>query len=213
MVVFDCRIMAFTATRRPKPPETRNMLNPLPAALVAASVALGGPESAEAPAPSAYVLNHTMKNIDGIDTDLAQFKGKVVLMVNVASECGYTQQYKGLQKLFAEKKDQGFVVLGFPANEFGGQEPGSNADIKAFCTGTFEVTFPMFSKISVKGANQHPLYKQIAAQPAPIGGDPKWNFTKFLIDKSGNVVNRYEPSTAPDDAKLRARIEELLAAK
>lgn len=158
-----------------------------------------------------YVLGYTMKDIDGNDVDLAQFKGKVILMVNVASKCGYTPQYVGLEKLFKEKGPKGFVVLGFPANDFGEQEPGSNSDIKTFCSSKYNVTFPMFSKISVRGDEQHALYKQLAAQPKPIGGEPGWNFTKFLIDRNGNVVGRFDSKTKPDDVVLQKKIEELLS--
>jgi glutathione peroxidase len=190
----------------------------LVAALGAGVMIAAGPDAPaasapEKPATSPYVLGYTLKDIDGKDTDLAQFKGKVVLMVNVASKCGYTPQYKGLEKLYSEKKDAGLVILGFPANEFGGQEPGDESTIKKTCHDTYHVTFPMFSKISVKGNGQHPLYKQLAAQPAPVGGDPKWNFTKFLVDRAGNVVARFDSSVTPEDKAMRAKIDELLAAK
>lgn len=160
-----------------------------------------------------YVLGFTLKDIDGKDHDLAQYKGKVVLMVNVASQCGYTAQYETLQKLYAAKKDAGLVVLGFPANNFGSQEPGSEADIKQFCSSKFNVTFPMFSKISVKGDDTHPLYKKLAEQPKPVGGEPGWNFTKFLVDRSGHVVARYDSKVKPDAKDLTTKIDELLAAK
>ncbi|MFM9957550.1 MAG: glutathione peroxidase [Phycisphaerales bacterium] len=182
-----------------------------PQAEAPAAGAPGGASDKPA-AASAYVLAHTLKDIDGNDVNLESFKGKVVLMVNVASKCGYTPQYKGLQELYEKKKDAGLVILGFPANEFGGQEPGSEADIKQFCHDTYKVTFPMFSKISVKGEKQHPLYKQLASQPAPVGGDPKWNFTKFLVDREGNVVARFDSRVAPDDRKLTDKVDELLAA-
>lgn len=159
-----------------------------------------------------YVLGYTMNRIEGTSEDLAMYKGKVVLIVNVASQCGYTKQYGGLEKLYESKKADGFVILGFPANEFGKQEPGSNAEIKEFCSAKFNVTFPMFEKIAVKGEGVAPLYKQLAAQPAPIGGEPKWNFTKFLVDKSGNVVARYDSAIKPDDKALVAKIDELLKA-
>ena len=159
-----------------------------------------------------YVLGFTMKSLDGKDVDLASFKGKVVLMVNVASKCGLTPQYEGLQKLYADKKDKGFVILGFPANNFGSQEPGTDKEISEFCTSKYNVTFPMFSKISVKGDDTHPLYKKLIGQPAPIGGEPKWNFTKFLVDRTGHVVARFEPKTKPDDAAVIAKIDELVAA-
>jgi len=160
-----------------------------------------------------FVLGFKMKRIEGAEEDLATYKGKVVLIVNVASKCGYTPQYEGLEKLYESKKDKGFVILGFPANEFGKQEPGTNEEIKEFCTSKYSVKFPMFEKIVVKGDGVAPLYKKLAAQPAPIGGEPKWNFTKFLVDKKGNVVARYEPKVAPDDEKLSKKIDELLSAK
>lgn len=164
-------------------------------------------------AVDAQVLSFNMKDIDGKDVNLAQYKGKVVLMVNVASKCGYTPQYKGLEKLYRDNKDKGFVILGFPANNFGGQEPGTDKEIKAYCSSTYDVTFPMFSKISVKGEDQNALYKKLAGQPKPIGGDPQWNFTKFLVDKSGNVVARFDSNVKPEDTKLKAKITELLDQK
>ncbi len=166
--------------------------------------------------PSAYVLDHTMKLIDGTPKNLTDYKGQVILIVNTASKCGFTPQYAGLQKLYADKKDQGLVILAFPANDFGRQEPGTNAEIKEFCTGddsSFKIQFPLFEKISVRGADAAPLYRQLAAQPAPIGGEPKWNFTKFLVDRSGNVVGRFESAIKPDDKNLLARIDDLLKAK
>ena len=164
-------------------------------------------------AVSPYVLGYSMKRIDGTEESLEAYKGKVVLMVNVASKCGYTKQYDGLEKLYKDKKDAGLVILGFPANNFGQQEPGSNTEIAEFCKSKFNVTFPLFEKISVMGADQHALYKQLAAQAAPIGGDPKWNFTKFLVDRTGNVVGRFDSKIAPDNADLNKRIDELLAKK
>jgi glutathione peroxidase len=167
------------------------------------------------PTPAAtdpYVLGFTMNRIEGTSEDLAMYRGKVVLIVNVASQCGYTKQYAGLEKLYESKKGDGFVILGFPANEFGKQEPGTNAEIKEFCAAKFNVSFPMFEKIVVKGAGTAPLYKKLAAQPAPIGGEPKWNFTKFLVDRNGNVVARYEPAVKPDDKDMVKKIEDLLKA-
>jgi glutathione peroxidase len=164
----------------------------------------------------AAVLAFKMKRLDGTEEDLSIYKGKVVMIVNTASKCGLTPQYTALEKLYESKKDKGFVILGFPANEFGSQEPGTNADIKEFCSGEksqYHVTFPMFEKIVVKGKGVAPLYEKLIAQPAPIGGEPKWNFTKFIVDKSGNVVARFEPRTAPDDAAVIKKIDELLEAK
>ncbi len=184
---------------------------PKPAAPAPAEPKPADPKPAEAVDP--YVLGFTMKDIDGKDQNLEQYKGKVVMIVNVASRCGYTPQYKSLQKLYDEKKDKGFVILAFPANNFRGQEPGSDADIKQFCSDQYKVTFPLFSKISVKGEDQHPLYKKLSSQPKPIGGDPQWNFQKFIVDRDGNVVARFDPKTDPMDTTLVKRIEDLLAAK
>lgn len=151
-----------------------------------------------------------MNMIDGTPKSLSDYKGKAVLIVNVASKCGYTKQYAGLEALYKAKKDAGLIILGFPANNFGGQEPGTNKDIAAFCERDFGVTFPLFEKISVKGDDQDALYKTLASQPAPVGGDPKWNFTKFLVDRQGRVVARFEPAVAPDDAELLKQIDAAL---
>ena len=166
------------------------------------------PPKADKPATASdpYVLGYKLKDIDGKDQDLAQYKGKVVLMVNVASKCGYTKQYAGLEALYQARKEQGFVILGFPANNFGSQEPGSNQEIKQFCTSNYGVTFPMFEKISVVGQDQHPLYQRLSQE----GGPPSWNFTKYLVDRQGRVVARFDPGTRPDDPALLARIDELL---
>lgn len=170
----------------------------------------GTPEKQEAAPASPYVLGYTLKDIDGKDVDLSQYKGKVILFVNVASKCGYTPQYAGLEKLYKEKMGKGFVILGFPANNFGEQEPGSDAEIKSFCSSKYNVSFPMFAKISVRGEDAHPLYKQIAAQAKPVGGDPQWNFTKYLVDRNGNVVAKFDPKVKPDDVTMNRRIDELL---
>lgn len=159
------------------------------------------PDAVE-PRDPAYVLGHTMRLIDGTEKKLAEYEGKVVLMVNVASKCGLTPQYEALEKLYREHKDDGLVVLGFPANNFGNQEPGTNAEIYEFCTGRYDVTFPMFEKISVKGEDRHPLYTQLAKQPEPIGQEPEWNFAKFLVGRDGRVVARFASRTAPGDEKL-----------
>jgi glutathione peroxidase len=182
-----------------------------------AAAPAGEPEAKPAPAPvesvSPQVLTHAVKRIDGSEENLSVYKGKVVMIVNTASKCGLTPQYEGLQKLYEQKKDAGLVILGFPANDFRRQEPGTNAEIAEFCSSKFNITFPMFEKIAVTGKDQHPLYKQLTAQPAPIGGEPKWNFTKFLVDRQGNVVARFEPRVKPDDPDLVKKIDELLAAK
>jgi len=179
---------------------------------------VGVPEGSRASASDPrYVLGFTVKDIDGQDVDLTRFAGKVVIMVNVASKCGFTSQYEGLEKLYSQNKDKGLVVLGFPANNFNGQEPGAESVIKEFCSSKFGVTFPMFSKVSVKGDDAHELYRALASQPVPIGGAPKWNFTKFVVDRSGNVVARYDAARenvgkADLEKDLLKKVSELLAA-
>ena len=158
------------------------------------------------------VLEYTMKSIDGKPAPLAAYKGKVVLLVNVASRCGYTPQYEGLETVYRKYKDQGLVVLGFPANNFGGQEPGTDEEIKTFCSSKYNVTFPMYSKISVKGADKAPLYQFLtdpAANPS-TGGEIKWNFTKFLVDKNGKVIARFEPAVTPESPNVTGAIEKAL---
>jgi glutathione peroxidase len=150
----------------------------------------------------------TMKTLDGKNRSLADFRGHVLLVVNTASECGYTPQYAGLEALHERLKGRGFAVLGFPSNDFGAQEPGTDAEIATFCSTKFGVTFPMFSKITVKGAAKHPLYAFLTQ--APPAGEVKWNFAKFLIGKSGAVLGRFDSSVAPDDPKLAQAIEAAL---
>lgn len=159
------------------------------------------------------VLDFTLKNIDGKDAALSQYKGKVFLMVNVASKCGLTPQYTQLQALYGKYNAKGFEILGFPANNFGSQEPGSEAQIKEFCSTKYQVTFPMFSKISVKGADIAPLYDWLVnKQPnEKLRGEIKWNFNKFLVNKKGEVIARFEPKTAPDAPDVIAAIEKALA--
>jgi glutathione peroxidase len=162
------------------------------------------------PALGRSPLTGEMKTIDGSTVDLADYQGKVVLVVNVASRCGYTGQYAGMQKLYDDYKDRGFVILGFPANDFGAQEPGSDAQIAEFCSSKYGVTFPMFSKISVKGAGKAPLYA-VLTESADPQGEVSWNFEKFLIGKDGAVVGRFKSGVAPADDKLVAAIEAELA--
>jgi len=158
------------------------------------------------------IYDFTMKDIDGKNVNLAEFRGKVVLVVNVASRCGFTPQYEGLQKLYLKYQQQGFVILGFPANNFGFQEPGTNAEIKSFCSAKYNVTFPIFSKISVKGDDIDPLYKYLTdkASDPQYGGDIKWNFNKFLIDRKGYIVARFEPPVKPDSDQMVQAIEKAL---
>ena len=169
---------------------------------------------APATQPAQSPLTFTMKDIDGKAYDLAQLKGKVVMIVNVASKCGLTKQYAGLQKLYDQYKDRGFVIVGFPANNFGGQEPGSEEEIKQFCSTKYNVTFPMMSKISVKGENQHALYDLLTHKtPQEFRGEIGWNFTKFLVDRNGQVFARFASKTTPEDEKLVAAVEKALAAQ
>jgi glutathione peroxidase len=171
-------------------------------------------EPTKAPA-QASVLDFKVKDIDGKDADLSKYKGKVVLIVNVASKCGNTPQYTALEALYKKYHDQGFEIVGFPANNFGAQEPGTNEQIKEFCTGKYDVTFPMMSKISVKGADKHPLYAFLTEGKAgdEFKGDIEWNFTKFLVDRNGNVIGRFFNRTKPDAPQVVATIEKALAAK
>ena len=154
-----------------------------------------------------------VKDIDGKDTKLDAYKGKVVLIVNVASKCGLTPQYKSLEALYQKYKDKGLVVLGFPCNQFGSQEPGTNEEIKEFCSSKYSVTFPLFDKIDVNGEKRHPLYVALAGKESPFPGDIKWNFGKFLIGQDGKILKRFESRTAPDAAEVTEAIEAALAAK
>ncbi len=158
-------------------------------------------------------LNFTMKDIDGNEKNLADYRGKVVMLVNVASKCGNTKQYAALEKLYEKYKDQGLVVVGLPANQFGGQEPGSEAEIKEFCTSKYNVTFPMMAKIIVKGEGKHPLYKYLTEQPTAgdFAGEIEWNFQKFVVDRSGQVFARFAPKLSPEDPSVVAAIEKALA--
>jgi glutathione peroxidase len=160
----------------------------------------------------ASALDYTMKSIDGKPSPLAAYKGKVILMVNVASKCGYTPQYEGLEATYRKYKDQGLVILGFPANNFGGQEPGTDEEIKTFCSTKYNVSFPMFSKISVKGEDKAPLYQFLTDAKAnpTTGGEIKWNFTKFLIGKDGKVISRFESAAKPEGPEITGAIEKAL---
>jgi len=180
--------------------------------LIAAAATHGAADARAAEAAGGTtVLDRTMKRLDGSEQNLADYKGKVVLVVNVASKCGLTPQYDGLEALYRRYKDKGFVVLGFPANDFASQEPGTDKDIAEFCRSTYGVEFPMFSKITVKGAGMHPLYQELTSQPPPIGGEVKWNFQKYLLDRSGKVVAKFEPQVNPEDPSLVQRVEQLLS--
>jgi len=186
--------------------KTRSFLALGAAVLVASTV------SAESPGAE-KLQAIPLKDIDGKTTSLKDYAGKVLLIVNVASKCGYTPQYKGLEELHQKYSAKGFSVLGFPCNDFGGQEPGTAAEIKTFCSTKYSVTFPLFEKLHVKGAEQHPLYAALTGKSSPVPGDVKWNFGKFLIGKDGKILKRWDSKTTPDDAELAAAIEAALAAK
>ena len=154
-----------------------------------------------------------LKDIEGKATTLKPYEGKVLLIVNVASKCGFTPQYEGLEALWQKRKEQGFAVLGFPCNDFGSQEPGSEEDIRKFCTTNFNVSFPMFAKLHVNGPEQHPLYEALTGKNSPVPGAVKWNFGKFLIGRDGKVLARFDSGVKPDAPELAAAIDAALAAK
>jgi glutathione peroxidase len=158
------------------------------------------------------IYDFKMDNIDGKTVELSKYKGQILLVVNVASKCGNTPQYEGLEAMYKKYKEQGFAILGFPANEFGGQEPGTNAQIKEFCEATYKVDFPMFSKIVVKGDGIHPLYQWLIQQ-TDNKADIEWNFAKFVVGRDGKVIARFSPKTQPNDTKLVGTIETALATK
>ena len=155
----------------------------------------------------------TVKNIDGKEVSLSDYKGKVLLVVNVASKCGNTPQYEALENAYTKYHGQGFEVLGFPCNQFKSQEPGTNEQIKQFCTATYHVNFPLFDKLDVNGPGRAPVYIALAGGESPFPGDIAWNFTKFLVGRDGKVLARFEPKTKPDAPEVVAAIEAALAAK
>ena len=155
----------------------------------------------------------TFKGLDGDDIPLSSYAGHPLLVVNTASQCGYTPQYAGLQKIWTRYRERGLIVLGVPSNDFGGQEPGTNEQIKEFCSSKYSVTFPLFDKIDVNGANRHPLYVALAGEKSPFPGDIKWNFGKFLVSRDGKIIKRFEPKAAPDSKEVSDAIETALAAK
>jgi glutathione peroxidase len=169
----------------------------------------------EAKGEPVNVLRHIMKDIEGNDVDLAKYKGRVVMILNVASKCGFTGQYAALETLYKKYSSQGFVILGFPSNDFLRQEPGTDADIKAFCTLNYGVSFPMFSKVTVTGRKKVPLYKDLTERTTNphYSGGVKWNFTKFLIGKDGTVIDRFSPTKKPDSGDVIEAIEKALIEK
>jgi glutathione peroxidase len=155
-----------------------------------------------------------LKDINGKDTSLKTYAGKVILVVNVASQCGFTKQYKPLEAVYQKYKDKGLVIAGFPSNDFGQQEPGTNEEIKQFCSSKYNVTFPLFDKVVVKsGKEQHPLYTALSGKDAPFPGDVKWNFGKFLLGRDGKIIARFDSKDEPDSEKVTKAINEALAAK
>jgi glutathione peroxidase len=159
------------------------------------------------------VFDFTLNTIDGQPAPLGAYKGKVVMLVNVASRCGYTPQYTALESIYEKYKDRGFVIIGIPANNFGAQEPGTNQEIKTFCQSKYSVTFPMMSKVSVKGDDKTPLYQFLtdkAASPK-TGGEIQWNFTKFLVGPEGQIITRFEPAVTPDSPEVTGAIEKALS--
>ena len=183
------------------------------AAIALAAFGIASGVSAEDEEGTVQVTKYTMKDIDGREVDLGRYQGKVLLLVNVASKCGLTPQYTQLVQIHQKYRDLGFEVLGFPANNFMGQEPGTNEEIKTFCSTRFGVEFPIFSKISVKGDDIDPLYAELTSTEAngELGGEIKWNFTKFLVGKDGRVIDRFEPQVKPDAPEVTRAIEAAIA--
>ena len=184
-----------------------------PAFLLGALTVMATPDSASAHEDHDCALDFKVKNIDGETVDLEEYEGKVVLAVNVASRCGNTKQYAGLQEMYEKYKGKGLVVIGFPCNQFGGQEPGTEADIKQFCSSKYDVTFPMMSKVNVNGDDASPFYKKLTSTKLdPVGeGKVSWNFEKFLIGRDGQPVARFSPRTKPESGDLTKAIEAELA--
>ncbi len=181
----------------------KTFLKSLAVAAVAMSTALA----------AANIQDIPLQDIDGKATSLKAYGGKVVLLVNVASKCGYTPQYKGLEALYRKYKDQGLVVIGVPCNDFGAQEPGSAEEIKQFCSTKYEVTFPLMTKVHVKGAEQHPLYTALTGKDAAFPGEVGWNFGKFLVGRDGKVIARYDSKVTPESKELNEAIQAALKAR
>lgn len=183
-------------------------MNILALAITAATSLFG---STDTTTSDANVYDIKVQDINKKEINLSEYKGKVLLIVNVASKCGFTKQYSGLQKIYDEYKDQGFEILGFPCNDFGGQEPGSNEEIAEFCSLNFGVNFPMFDKVKVLGDDKHPLFEMLTNNEKTGKSDIKWNFEKFIIDKEGNLVDRFRSMTKPEGEKITSLIEKELS--
>ena len=189
----------------------RKRLNKVAGWLFVLFFSISGIEIANAVPNCSLLLSHTFLRLqDEAPQSLCQYQGKVILAVNTASFCGFTSQYEGLEKIYAKYKDRGFVVLGFPSNDFGQQEPGSNKEIADFCKNTYDVKFPMFAKSNVSGSNPNPLFKMLIAK---TGTTPKWNFYKYLIDRNGNVIDSFGSMTKPTSSSITNQIEKLLEEK
>jgi glutathione peroxidase len=184
----------------PRYPRTMKPVHLLTAALLSVSF----------PALAGSLYDIPLKTLDGKDATLKEHEGKVMLIVNVASRCGNTKQYTELQKLHEDFAKDGLAVLGFPCNDFGKQEPGTAEEIKTFCTTKYNVTFPMYEKLVVKGPDKHPLYQELSGEKSPFPGDVKWNFGKFLVDKKGRIIARFEPKTRPDAPEVMEAIKKAL---
>ena len=181
------------------------------ALIIAALAVFTAPTATVAAEPSCpAIIDHQFANLMDEPVSLCQFSGKVLLIVNTASECGYTPQYDGLEKLYRRYRGKGFVVLGFPSNDFGGQEPGTNKEIKQFCEVNYGITFPVFAKTPVVGAKTNPLFRDLAAK---TGKAPRWNFHKYLLDKTGTPVAAFESAVTPEDQRITSQIEKLIAAR
>ena len=178
--------------------------------VLAAILWVGSTARAADPEAETSVYAFSAKRLGGAPQPLSDFRGQVLLIVNTASYCGYTRQFDGLQAIYERYRVRGFQVLGFPSNDFGGQEPGTDAQIGSFCRSNYGVEFPMFSKVSVQGDAAHPLYRYLTSRPAPVGGPIDWNFQKYLVDRDGTVVARYRPAREPEDPALARDIERLL---
>jgi glutathione peroxidase len=186
----------------------------IPASVLFAGCAASMASLTPSPAAKAGSLyDFKMVDIEGKDVELSHYKGKVLLIVNVASKCGNTPQYSALEAMYEKYKGKGFAVLGFPANQFGAQEPGTNAQIKEFCEATYHVKFPMFSKIVVKGEGIHPLYQWLIANSDSPNEEIQWNFEKFLVSRDGKVLKRFSPRTQPDSAEVTGAVESALASQ
>jgi glutathione peroxidase len=166
-----------------------------------------------AAAASGSIYQIPLKDIDGKDTSLKPYEGQVLLIVNVASKCGLTKQYTALEALHQKYQSKGLKVLGFPCNDFGAQEPGTNQEIKEFCSDNYKVSFPLFDKLHVKGPEQHPLYARLSGKEGAFPGDVKWNFGKFLVGRDGTILKRFEPAVTPDSKEVTEAIEAALSAK